>query len=546
MRMSRAWRVVAVVGLLATRLAAQAASMPQQAAAVLTGEVVTDVQGANSPVARAVVRLEHVESRARHSAVTDTSGQFVIQGVPPGRYLLSTSSPAYVTTYYGAQRFNQAGVAVVVAEGQRLDGLRITLLRGGVIAGTVRTAGGRPASGAGVMLHRGGAASGLVLMQALVGSDSRTTNISTDAAGGFRFFGLPPGRYTVSASGLPAVGALGLVRTYFPGTLFPADATFVDIEAGEERTGVDITLQRTSGQRVSGQIVGPGAEGAQLRVDPVGPLSVGAAGPDGRFTIRNVPQGPYVLRARAVVAGPAGIEQFGAEAQIVVGDAPVSGVLLSMAPSLETRVAGRLVVEPGSDDVLPRTVVRLRSRETWHSARSLEAAVQPDRTFQIGAVPPGRYDVEMTFDGQAAAGASWRPVSFIADGQDVLDTGLTVTERGIDAATVTVTQTTQQLRGTLRGSAALPPTILTMLVFPEDRRFWTPGSRRIKAVRPDTDGAFRFEDLPSGSYFAIALHDPDPASVFDPVYLSSLADVSMRISIAPGEQKTLDVQVAAP
>lgn len=536
--------IVVAVGLLATRIAAQGAAS-QPVMAVLTGEVVSVVQGETSPVVRAIVRLEHVESRARHSAVTDSGGRFAIGDVPAGRYLLSASSPAYVTTYYGAQRFNQVGATVVVAEGQRLEGLRIALIRGGVVAGSVRTGSGRPASGVSVVLHRGGSTPGQWL-PTVVGTDSRATNISTDAGGGFRFYGLPPGRYTVSAGGLSTGGAAGLARTYFPGTLLPTEATFVDLESGEERTGVDITLRRTAGQRVSGQILGPGAEGAQLRVEPSAPFRVLAAGADGRFVIENVPPGSYMIRARAVVAGPAGVERFGGEEPVIVGEVPVNGVLLNMSAPFETHVAGRVLVETGSSGVPPRMAVRLRPRDAWSVTHPLAGAVGPDRRFLIAGVPPDDYIVELAFDESDAASATWRPVSFLANSVDALDAGLIVNAAGISDAVVTVTQATQRLRGTLRGSDALPPTMLTMLVFPEDRRFWTPGSRRIRAARPATDGTFRFDDLPAGEYRAIALHDPDPVSLFDPAYLASLVEVSMRISIASGEQKTLDVQVAAP
>lgn len=538
--------LVASIGwLMSSATGAQSVPPDPESPAVVTGEVVSAAQGPSTPVARAVVRLENVESRARHSAITATDGGFAFTRVPPGRYLLSASSPGYVTTFYGAQRFHQAGVAVVVTDAQRLDGLQIALQRGGVLAGTVVVESGRPAPGVRVMLYRAGGSVEQPLMPAIIDSDSRFTNVITDGDGGFRFFGLPSGRYTIAAGGLPGTdGAPMSAQTFLPGTLFPTEAAFVDITFGEERTGVDITLRRASGQRISGHVLGTGAEGAELRLEPSGPFHNLAARADGQFTIENVPQGQYVIRARAVVAGPAGIERFAAETPVIVGAAPVTGVLLNMTSPLQTRVAGRVVVEPSHGGAPPRAIVRLRPRDRWYSAHPLEAVVEPDHTFVISDVPPGRYNVEVTFDGEAGPGPTWQVVSFIAGGQDVLDTGLTVADDGIVAATVTVTQSTQELRGVLRGSSTLPPTMLTMLVYPADRRFWTHGSRRIQTTRPATDGSFVFADLPSGDYFAVALFDPDPTAVFDPVYLASLVDVSLRVRLEPGERKVLDVATA--
>jgi hypothetical protein len=547
MRPSPVRLVLVCLCLLAVRVAGQGTTLSTAQHSSLSGDVMSVADGSLTPLSRAVVWLEGVASPVRLSAISGADGVFTFAAVPPGRYLLSASSPAYVTTYFGAQRFNQAGAAVVVAPGQNVDGLRITLQRGGVIAGTVRTEGGRAARGVPVWVQRWGSpiARAFLIDRPLLQANGRPL-ATTNAEGRFRLFGLPPGRYRVfalvdSTTSGPALPA----HISYPGTFFPDEATPIDIGAGEVREDVDLVLMRPQGQRVSGRLVGEGAAGADVRIAPVGPIqgSRSASG-DGRFTFENVPPGRYVISGRAVVAGPDGLEHYSGETPVVVGASALVDVEVPMGMSAGVRVAGR--VQTAERGVAPPPVrVTLRPQGPWQSHDSLEATTNADGAFAIAAVPPGRYSVEVAFDG-VTPGAPWRAASFMVGGDDVLDGELDVDASGVAAAVVTVTRSTQELRGTLRGSASLPSTALTMFVYPVDRRFWTRGSRRIQTVRPATDGSFVFHDLPPGEYFAISLFDPEPASVFDPVYLASLVEASLRVTLSPGERRVLDVQVAGP
>jgi hypothetical protein len=534
--------------LLGVRMSGQGAVLPTPEHSVLSGDVVTVAGGALTPLPRAVVRLEGVASPIRLSATSGADGVFTLSDVPPGRYLLSAWSPVYVTTYYGAQRFNQAGAVIVVTPGQNIANLRITLQRGGVIAGTVRTESGRAMRGVDVSVQRSGSASTPPSMISTL--DLRSAGVRqstmTNADGQFRLFGLPPGRYLVSAAARPgAFEGFSPVRVFLPGTFFPDEATAIDIGPGEAREDLDITLKSPKGQRVSGRLTGEGAAGAEVQIAPVGPVRGSrSASADGRFTFENVPPGRYVISGRAVVAGPDGIERYSGETSVVVGVSELQDVQVPMGASAGVRLAGRVqTAERGV--ALPPVRVTLRSQGPWQSHHPLEAAVHADGTFAIETVPPGRYRVEVTFD-DGAREAPWRAASFMVGSEDVLDGELTVDANGVDAAVVTVTQSTQELRGTLRGSASLPSTALTMFVYPADRRLWTQGSRRIQIVRPATDGSFVFSGLPPGEYYAISLFDPDPVSVFDPVYLASLVEASLRVSLSPGERRVLDVQVAGP
>ena len=66
----------------------------------------------------------------------------------------------------------------------------------------------------------------------------------------------------------------------------------------------------------------------------------------------------------------------------------------------------------------------------------------------------------------------------------------------------------------------------------------------MRTVRPATDGAFAFHDLPPGEYFLAALTDIEPDAWQEPGVLDSLAAVAGRVTLNEGEAITQDFQIA--
>lgn len=181
--------------------------------------------------------------------------------------------------------------------------------------------------------------------------------VGTDDRGRYRLFGLGPGEYVVSAApqlfqlatveraaigqasyeraisaalaGRPASQATGLsivlptvpddaVRgyapTYYPSSTSVVSAAKVAVEAGTERSGVDITFRPVRTVRVRGMVAGlPGPHvGIQVALtaqDPAAAFTgtfVNRAQPDGSFVLGNIVPGQYVLIAVTVPASTAG------------------------------------------------------------------------------------------------------------------------------------------------------------------------------------------------------------------------------------------------
>lgn len=329
-------------------LQAASAASPPVGTAQITGVVVSADADA-APVRRAIVTISGGGSAQAVSTVTDDAGRFAFTGLIAGRYTLAARKPAYLPTVYGAPAPGKPGTPVLVTTGGRAD-VRVPIVRGAVISGTVRDALGNPVSA--VPVYAVPARSGPEPPRLALNA------IHTDDRGAFRIFGLAPGEYLVlvaprsttgsellalgraevdarlraleqrhgagvGSAGLsaPAVSSAAAASTadrpapqsfapiFYPGTPIAARAGRVRAGAGEERTAVDIMYAPVPVVTVSGTIQQTGGiEVTRIRPEltvvgvPQSPLSSGPSlvGPaaDGSFSFTNVTPGRYTLVVR--------------------------------------------------------------------------------------------------------------------------------------------------------------------------------------------------------------------------------------------------------
>ena len=109
---------------------------------------------------------------------------------------------------------------------------------------------------------------------------------------------------------------------------------------------------------------------------------------------------------------------------------------------------------------------------------------------------------------------------------------------------LTFTDRTQELSGTLQDSTGRPTSDYTIIIFPADKNYWMPQSRRIQSARPSTDGKYLFRGLPLGDYRLIAVTDVETGEWYDPAFLTQLAGAAMPISLTEGEKKVQDLRLA--
>jgi len=555
------------------------------------------------------------------TAMTDATGAFVFDKLPEGRYSLSASRPRYLSSSYGQKRPERSGTSIQLADSEQRKNLKITLFSAGVITGAIYTDEGEPVQGAQVRALRYTMSSGVRRLQT-------SNSVQSDDRGYYRLFGLTPGEYTVTAtsnqgaaaeqmtvemqmaiekaastaaaSGTPfnvsmnngvltlpggatleAPAPVTFAPTYYPGTPMPAGAVSITVRGGEERGGVDIALQKVQTSNISGTVIsaaGPLPQNINLQMqstDDAGqgvPLPSARVGPDGRFSMRAVPPGQYLITARAtttvrseVPAGAAngmravqtiqtsslGVETIQTlvttstgRAVVAVNGQPLDGVIIALDAG--KAVSGRVIFEGGAqpDPSRVRMVATLQPVQT-PSALNVQAPspgeLGPDGNFKISGVAPGRYTLRVS-------GANgWQMKSSVVSGRDSLDFPFDVETEDIAGAVVTMTPPgpPSELSGIITDQQSQPVSDYTILIFSADQRFWTPGSRRIFTARPGTDGKYTVRGAPAGDYQIVALGDLEPGTQYDPEFLKTLLVASTRVSLGEGAKLTQDLRITS-
>jgi hypothetical protein len=164
-----------------------------------------------------------------------------------------------------------------------------------------------------------------------------------------------------------------------------------------------------------------------------------------------------------------------------------------------------------------------------------------DSRFTFAGVPADTYYL-FPYWISSAAGSRWTITRAVANGQDAFEAPLRV-EPGtaIDLA-VTFTDRPTVLSGVFQDRRGRAATDNYVLVFSADRRYWAPGSRRIRMTRPATDGAFEIRGLPAGEYLVGALADLEPGEWHDPTLLEQLSPLAIKVALREGQSTTQDVR----
>ena len=387
--------------------AARAQSAPsKEAPASVEGRVTDGGEGLPNVSVLLVAFDTGSRPRTEARARTDHEGRYRLTGVAPGRYQVVPSAPAFVLP--DAQSY-PPGHTLLLSAGDAVADINFRLTRGGVITGRVTDADGQPVISEQVHVYEvDKSVTRRPVMSMLQGQRQ-----STDDRGVYRIYGLPAGRYRVSAGQNPEAGVLRLAagrrhyrRTFHPDAADETQARVVEVAAGAEVTNVDITLG-TSGRTysIAGRFVGPDgrpAPGVAVGFGLVdrGARHLGSFGASsatndrGEFLVEGLLPGNYVVFAMS--QAEAGSETYSDAVEFTVSDADVSGLEVKLKRGAS--VAGVVAIEGTSDRAtLARLLREFRlaahaepSRGALSPPNFANVQVAPDGAFRVGGLRPGR------------------------------------------------------------------------------------------------------------------------------------------------------------
>ena len=537
---------------------------PPKGSSILRGYVVAASTGA--PVRRAQIRAMSQEGRGGGVTSTDNEGRFEIKDLVAGRYSLTVQKAGYVTAMYGQKRPNEPGTPIDLADGQIAEKLAFNLSRGGVISGVIVDDGGEPIAGTMVQVMRFQFMGG---QRRLMGANSD----QTDDRGAFRIYGLAPGEYFVSATNRSMGGNMampnmtnteadGFAPTYYPGTPNLGEATRVTLKAGQEMTGANFALVVARMARVSGRVLSSRGEplGGQrmLMLAPADPMMGGNFGmnmsnammaADGAFTFTNVPPGRYNLNVRPM-GSPGPTDEF-AVMPVTVGNEDIENLIVATSPGATIR--GVVLTDDGTPPTFRPDQVQIFASPVDMGMNMIGGGptrVNEDFSFEMNTL----FDRRM-IRASANAGPTtveqarqnmWFMKAVIYDGTDVTDSGIDfVAGRAYEGLQIVFTRKTTDLSGLVTDDRGKPVLDVSVIVFPANRDLWTPQSRYLRTMRPDTSGRYSARSLPPlDDYLVIAVQNLESGQASDPEFLNRAREEAKPFSLNEGETKAVDIKVS--
>ena len=484
----------------------------------ISGRVVNE---SGQPMAGATVFVRPAGGTVMNrNTTTNAEGNFQINGLEPAQYYVNANSPAYIAP--------QIDVDIPVPTYRVGDSVRLELIRGGVITGTVTNANGEPLVGVKVRALMVRDISGKPLRGRVPGWGERTT----DDRGIYRIYGLAAGSFIVQAGGGGSQGQPSVTDfdapTYAPSSPRDSAAEF-QVRSGEETT-VDIRYRADPGHVVSGTVKLQGTSGASLTLAQVADgitftnsayQQAGARG----FTIYGVGDGEYQLMAQEVIGS---VTNVMTNPDIAVSDpikvsvkgADVTG--LEIIPKPLAAISGRVTLEPSklqecqnkrrplfSETIILLVQDRKESQNDPFAVMRLFTSIStPDKegAFSMRNIRQGSYSFTPQFFarywylksisvGSPAPGRQATATRDVARNWLPLKPGERIT-----GLTVTLSEGAASIRGqiTLAEDSKLEPGFLVYLVPAERDKFEDPLRYFVGEV--SGDGSFSLSNLPPGRY----------------------------------------------
>lgn len=550
-------RVMSVLLLMATATFGQQAST---SGFEISGVVADSASG--QPLELVTVAVAPVANGLSLKLVrTGKDGQFLFQGLPKGKYMLSAQRRGYLTQSF--DQHAQYTTSIVVGPGLDAHGLVFHMRMESSIAGRIVDEAGEPVRKAQVGLF-----------QANMAGDAQTIarrlTGQSDDEGMYHFGHLPPGQYWISVSAEPwyaqhtapgglmqlkggAAGAasgqqqIGAAQSpldvvyptvFYPGVAEIAAAGAIALKPGEKFEG-DFVLQPVPAVHVRLSLGAPDSKvhysvNLQQRLAEEQLTGTSASTSEvspGVVEISGLAPGRYVMHTNTWTDSGTSVGSDGSEKEITIG---ATGNVEVTEPR-KAPVNGTVTFDGEEKDkkFTANALIFLRNRKT---GQSLYASISDKGEFELKpGVSAGDWDVTVPNIRDAFVS------SVSATGAKVL--GQTMQITGKTAVTVSVAITRGV--GRVEGAALLDGKALAgvMIVLSPDDPGHNPG--RFRRDQSDSDGTFALTSVVPGKYTVLAIqngwelnfHDPSVLKMYmaqgTPVQVAAHGKYDIKVKVQP-------------
>lgn len=482
---------------------------------------------------------------APYAASTDAEGKFRIDKVESGDYRMMAERQGFVRQEYGSRQNSMMGTTIKVGQGQDLRELNFKLLPQAVITGRVLDEEGEPLARVQIQVLRRRYFRGKQQPMPMGGGMTLDT-------GEFRVSDLAPGKYWISASyrgqmmfgEAPARNTADkpeetYVTTYHPSSPDHEAARQIEVQAGQELSGIDIRMRKGRVYRIRGKVSSSGpVRNLRLVVMPrEGAPFFGFGGmgsmvkEDGSFEIGGVQPGSYYVTATPTQGMMSSLGKVGVD----VGDANVENVALVLGSGSGMKGSIRI------DGDVQQLEQRLGKKLTFESVRiqPMPTGMMPfgvsgttakeDGSFAFENVAPDKYRLMVMGIPQGTYLKSIR-----VGGQDALDNGFELSAGAPVNVQVTLGVGAGQITGTVQDAKQQPASGTTVTLLPDPMKEERNDLFRMGST--NQNGQFTLQNIAPGEYKVYAWEDVEPGSYMDPEFLKQHEGRAQRVSVKSDSQ----------
>jgi len=480
---------------------------------------------------RVILRGGSNQEHEQFEATTDETGDFKIEGLEPGLYVVQLQRSGYVAD----RKMDRGRTTIKVVAGQDTKDVVFYMLAAGAITGKIVDADGDPLRDVDVMatVSTGGARRG---------DQTQSGRGATNDLGEYRIADLPPGKYIVRATPPKneapppgqnekdiTNGRVVYVTTYFPGTLDERQAIVIEVPAGGTATA-NFGVQTSHAYRVSGTVMGLSAQpippenssshifammvgqgiGQLLLIGNNGQSEGQGLDKDGKFEFPNVLPGTY--RAQVIVLSgfsngqTPSIKMQTISTPIEVNGSDVVGLQLQVDRGGD--VSGRFRTE--GDEKIDWKQLSVSLLKVPEGEEDTEFGIvgqagiltlNEDGSFEIKDAPGGNF--QLAVGAQSEKFRDYYTKSVLLGGREVVDAGFAVNPG--TSLDVLVSAKGAGIEGTVVDREGKPVDGATVVTVPSSGKLERPDAYQFG--RTEEGGHFLLRGMNPGGFLVLAFEE---------------------------------------